>query len=100
MIGRCYLQITNEDGSAIQDCRSILPMHKIENESDLVVTPDFIGIKSPPSLYKLSSIHQPNPNAATEKHKDFIDVKVKVQSTQLTQNGKLKRSLDSSAKDY
>lgn len=85
IIGRCYLQITNEDGSAIQDNHSFLSMSRIENESDVVSTDgSFIRLKPPISIQKHSNMVQPYTNP--DKLKDFLEIKVKVVSTQLTQN--------------
>ncbi len=85
IIGRCYLQITNEDGSAIQDNHSFLSMSRIENESEVIsLDGSFIRLKTPISIQKHSQMVQPFTNP--DKLKDFIEIKVKVVSTQLTQN--------------
>ena len=84
IIGRCYLQITNEDGSAIQDNHSFVSMSEVR--SDEVISTDgvFIRLKTPLSIQKHSQIAQPYPTP--DRLKDFIEIKVKVVSTQLTQN--------------
>ena len=54
IIGRCYLQITNEDGSAIQDNHSFLPMSRIENDTEVISTDGkFIRLKTPLSIVSL-----------------------------------------------
>lgn len=97
IVGVCYLQITNEDGSAIKDMRCHLPVIKLDNESESADAASFFyPIKTPVNLSKIVGFQAPlsgSPAAATpgaEKYKDFIDVKVKVVSTQLTQNGTIK----------
>lgn len=105
-VGVCYLQITNEDGSAIKDARCHLPMTKLDNESEstsATLDGHFYPIKMPVNLAKISGVASPSSSNSgsgaggaggiNEKCKDFIDVKVKVVSTQLTQNGKLNKSL-------
>lgn len=85
IIGRCYLQITNEDGSAIQDNHSYLPMSRVESENEIISADGlFIRLKTPMSILKHSQLVQPYLNP--DKLKDFIEIKVKVVSTQLTQN--------------
>ena len=85
VIGRCYLQITNEDGSAIEDNHLFLPVNKIENENEIVnAEADFIRLK-PPSTCRNSAQLSPCFKSA-DKLKDFIEIKVKVVSTELTQN--------------
>ena len=83
------MQITNEDGSAIQDTHCFLAMNKIENENDLHNLEGY--------FYQLKASHQKSgealkaiPYQHPDKLKDFIEVKVKVVSTQLTQNGILR----------
>jgi hypothetical protein len=87
IIGSCYLQITNEDGSAIKDInRCYLPMNKSESDSEPSnLEGYFYQFKSNSQLLKnISSSNTLCLNS--EKLKDFIEVKVKVVSTQLTQN--------------
>ena len=59
-------------------------MTKLENEHEVIsVDGCFIRLKTPPNINRL-----PNGNASNyEKSKDNIEIKVKVVSTQLTQNG-------------
>lgn len=103
IVGVCYLQVTNEDGSAIKDMRCHLPMTKLDNESETsssTLDGYFCPIKSSINLAKISGLQSPtssaggmSANLTTEKCKDFIDIKVKVVSTQLTQNGKYMKIL-------
>ena len=88
MIGVCYLLITKKDGSAIQDTHCFLAMNKIENENDLANLDGY--------FYQLKASHQKAGEVLkaitfqqSDKLKDFIEVKVKVVSTQLTQNGRI-----------
>ncbi len=86
IIGRCYLQITNEDGSAIQDNHSLLSMIRIENQSEIIsINGSFIRLKTPISIIEKHS-HMVHSFLNPDKPKDFIEIKVKVVSTQLTQN--------------
>jgi len=85
IFGRCYLQITNEDGSAIQDNHLFLPVTKLESDADVITTDStFIRLRTPLSIQKHSQMAQPYTNA--DKLKDFLEINVKVVSTQLTQN--------------
>ncbi|RNA41495.1 dedicator of cytokinesis 3-like isoform X1, partial [Brachionus plicatilis] len=80
IIGISYLQITNEDGSVIKDMHCYLPINRIETEIEpIVMNGCFIPLK-----FQSFSINnwQNNP----DKLKEFLEIKVKVVSTQLTQN--------------
>lgn len=87
MIGTCYLQITNEDGSAIKDTHCYLPMTKLENEAETTCTDGYyFPLRVTPNLNKSNGNQTASTYSSSDKLKDFIDVKVKVVSTQLTQN--------------
>lgn len=67
-------------------------MHKIENEVETNSLDGFFyPLKTPPSIQKSGGIQVTASLLNTnDKLKDFIDVKVKVVSTQLTQNGNIR----------
>lgn len=103
LVGVAYLQITNEDGSAIKDARCHLPVVKLDSDSEMGSFDGyFYPIKTQINLSKIAGFQSPSSAAANaEKYKDFIDVKVKVVSTQLTQNGnKTKINRDVKEKIY
>ena len=59
-------------------------MTKLDNEHEVIsVDGCFIRLKTPPNINKLTNGNTSN----SEKSKDNIEIKVKVVSTQLTQNG-------------
>ncbi len=89
IIGVCYLQITNEDGSAIQDIHCYLPMIKLDSDADYTcVNGYFYSLKTSAILSQKNSLNQMTAyQLSSEKLKDFIEIRVKVVSTQLTQNG-------------
>lgn len=65
-------------------------MIKCEGENEIISTDGYFTRMKPPSFIQKNGINQANLRFATpDKLKDFIEIKVKVVSTQLTQNGKL-----------
>ena len=108
VLGVCYLQITNEDGSAIAETQHCaLPMIKLDGGDDSSSSTAAGGgdyyyplRNLPPALrttvvksMSSSSSSSSGPAAgggggggASEKMRDYLDVRVKVVSTQLTQN--------------
>jgi hypothetical protein len=63
-------------------------MTKLENEHEIMsIDGSFIRLKTQPFINKQSSSIQSN-GQSNEKSKDNIEIKVKVVSTQLTQNGR------------
>jgi hypothetical protein len=63
-------------------------MMKIENENEIISTDgQFFRLKAPQSLLKSGEIRQYTSYFNSDKLKDYLDVKIKVVSTQLTQNG-------------
>lgn len=63
-------------------------MTKLENENESSALDGyFYPLKTPVVLSKISGFQ--SPSSSGDKFKDYIDIKVKVVSTQLTQNGNL-----------
>ena len=90
--GKCYLKITNEDGSAIEDKTYLpIPITKMDdNDFQSVDSSTFLRIK-PNNLPIQQSSSSNLMNGSTSK--EFLLVKINVVSTQLTQNATLLKLL-------
>jgi hypothetical protein len=100
--GKCYLKITNEDGSAIEDKTNLqLYVTKIDdNDFQSVDASTFLRLKPtnlPIQLQNSQYQSQISTNIANgssnDKTKEYLLVKVNVVSTQLTQNATLLKLL-------
>ena len=91
--GKCYLKITNEDGSAMEDKSNLqLFVTKIDdNDFQSIDSSTFIKLK-PTNLPVQASVSSSN-QMNNDKNKEFLLVKVNVVSTQLTQNATLLKLL-------